>query len=705
MANNLFITSTEARSGKSLISLGIMELLLRNIEKVAFFRPFVNIERSPDKQHTDLVLISSYFNLEIPYDKMYAFTTREADNLVALGKQEELIEGIINKYKALEKDYDFILCEGTDFEGSIASFEVDINAEVINNLGCPVLPVINAHMKTTGETMLAMEMAVASLTERGCDIASIIINRVKTEEKTRLRDLINRSHIKAKYQVDIIPYNRFLDSLTMGEIALAVNAQVLYGADQLNRHAYSFTVAAMQLHNMLARMQPDSLIITPGDRTDIIVACLAASSSMGMPDIAGILLTGGLQLDDSVCRLIEGFANILPILIVQDNTFQTARNVSNLHSRILPDDTGKITKALQVFEKNVAIDVLGKKIFQARASVITPKMFEYGLLQKAREHKQHIVLPEGEDERILRAAEILIRREIVDLTLLGDKQKIFQTISHAGLQLNSVNIIDLNSFPFFDDYVQTYYDLRKHKGLTKDIVRDIMSDPSFYGAMMVYKGAVDGMVSGAIHTTADTVLPAFRIIKTKPGCSLVSSVFFMCLQNRVLVYSDCAINPDPNAQELAEIAIGAARTALIFDIEPRVALLSYSTGKSGKGSDVDKVRKATQIAKQLAKKSFPGLKIEGPIQYDAAVDKDVARIKMPGSEVAGQATVLIFPDLNTGNNTYKAVQRSAKAVAIGPILQGLNKPVNDLSRGCLVPDIVNTIAITAIQAQAEKGLI
>jgi phosphate acetyltransferase len=312
------------------------------------------------------------------------------------------------------------------------------------------------------------------------------------------------------------------------------------------------------------------------------------------------------------------------------------------------------------------------------------------------------VLPEGEEERILRAAEILLRRGVVDISLLGDEKEIRKRIVRLGLQMEEVNIIDLQRNAWFDDFVQTYFDLRKHKGITMEIARDTMSDVSFFGTMMVYKGHADGMVSGSVHTTGDTIRPAFEIIKTEPGVSIVSSVFFMCLQDKVLVYGDCAVNPDPDAKQLAEIAISSAQTAKTFGIEPRVAMLSYSTGESGRGADVDKVREATRIAKTMLAKLNLDLKLEGPMQYDAAVDPEVARTKMPQSEVAGKATVFIFPDLNTGNNTYKAVQRSAKAVAVGPVLQGLKRPVNDLSRGCTVADIVNTIAITAIQAQALK---
>jgi phosphate acetyltransferase len=423
-----------------------------------------------------------------------------------------------------------------------------------------------------------------------------------------------------------------------------------------------------------------------------------------MENISGILLTGGLKPEEPIWNLIKGFPKMVPILSVKENTFPTAALVDKIHASISPGDEGKITQALAVFEKNVDVGQLSEKVITTRSAIVTPKMFEYELVQKARRNKQRIVLPEGEEERILRAADILLRRGVVDIILLGNKQRIQSKMSQLGIQLNGADIIDPGASVLFDEYTQAYYELRKHKGITVDNARDIVSDVNYFGTMMIHRGDADGMVSGSVHSTAATIRPAFEIIKTKEGFSIVSSVFFMCLADRVLVYGDCAVNPNPNAEQLAEIALSAAHTARTFGIDPVVAMLSYSTGESGKGEDVDRVREATTIARKRVKESFPGLKIDGPIQYDAAVDPSVARTKLPESEVAGRATVFIFPDLNTGNNTYKAVQRSAGAIAIGPVLQGLRHPVNDLSRGCTIPDIVNTVAITAIQAQSERGL-
>ena len=702
MSNNLYITSTEARSGKSLISLGVMEMLLGKIDRVGFFRPIINMDQGLKNQDNDINLISSRFKLEIPYERMYGCTSKDVENLIAAGKDEEILERIIRKYNQLTETCDFVLCEGTDFASSTASFELDINAEISKNLGSPVLLVANVYQKSMDDSIRSIELSIDSLNEKGCHTIATIVNRVVPKEGKRIVKHLKKRGLIKNQLVYTIPDEEYLGKPTVGEIADILGAEVLYGKEQLDRHVYNFTVAAMQLQNFLTRIDHGSLIITPGDRADVIVACLAAVSSTSMENISGILLTGGLKPEESIWKLIKGFSQMVPILSVKDNTFPIAAIVDKVHAIISPDDDRKITRALAVFEKNIDVVQLGEDIIKTRTAIVTPKMFEYELVKKAKKHRQHIVLPEGEEERIIRAAEILLRREVVDITLLGDEQRISDRISELGLRLNNADIIDPSKSRVFDEYVQTYFELRKHRGITVENARDTMSDATYFGTMMIYKGNADGMVSGSVHSTADTIRPAFEIIKTKAGFSIVSSVFFMCLAEKVLVYGDCAVNPSPNANQLAEIALSSAHTAKAFGIDPVVALLSYSTGKSGSGEDVVRVREATKIAKEMARESYPGLKIDGPIQYDAAVEPSVAKTKMPESDVAGRATVFIFPDLNTGNNTYKAVQRSAGAVAIGPVLQGLKQPVNDLSRGCTIPDIVNTVAITAIQAQSEK---
>jgi phosphate acetyltransferase len=702
MAQNLYVTATEAKSGKSVISLGLMEMLLRNVKRVAFFRPLISQDQDSGERDHDINLISTYFNLDIPYEDMFAYTTDQALELITAGKIEELMEGIMSKYKALEEKHDFVLCEGTDFQESTSAFEFDINATIINNLGCPVILVAAGHNKDEDDTIRAIEMSSESLLDKACNIVATIVNRISPESLLLDKLKARESNGQLFYG---IPEDKILGSPTVAEVARKLKAKVLFGGSMMDRHVSGFGVAAMQLRNCLSRIKEGDMVITPGDRGDVIVAGLSALASSSMPNIAGLLLTGGLEPEEPIQNLIRGFKNIVPILLVEENTFEAAREADNIYARIYPEDRQTVVRALSLFDRNVDVPKLREKIITTKIAVVTPKMFEYRLIQRARAHRQHIVLPEGKEERILRAAAILSRREVADLTLLGERDLILDKANRFGLQLNGIQIINTSDSHLFEDFAQTYHDLRRHKGLTMENARDIMSDPSYFGTMMVHKGLADGMVSGSIHSTRNTLRPSFEFIKTKPGFSIISSVFFMCLEDRVLVYGDCAVNPDPTASQLAEIAVASAHTARTFGVEPRVAMLSYSTGESGVGEDVDKVREATMIAQKLAETSYPGLKIEGPLQYDAAIDPDVAKTKLPNSSVAGQATVFIFPDLNTGNNTYKAVQRSANAVAVGPVLQGLNKPVNDLSRGCTVPDIVNTVAITAIQAQAEKGLI
>jgi phosphate acetyltransferase len=411
-------------------------------------------------------------------------------------------------------------------------------------------------------------------------------------------------------------------------------------------------------------------------------------------------MTGGLRPAPQVVKLIKGLGDSpVPVIMVATDTYTTAQQVSSLEGVLSPDNPRKIAAALGMVEAKVNSRELIGRLSMARSTRMTPIMFEYEIIQRARSDRKHIVLPEGTEERMLRAAEILRMREVVDITLLGNREEIRQKAAALGLSLLDVAVIDPLDSDRRQAYADAYYELRRHKGISAQMAFDAMADVSYFGTMMVHLGDADGMVSGSVHTTQHTIRPGLEIIKTKPGCSIVSSVFLMGLSDRVLVFGDCAVNPAPNPDQLADIAISSSETARMFGIDPLIAMLSYSTGESGKGTDVDNVREATKLAKQRR----PDLKIEGPIQYDAAIDAGVAKTKLPGSEVAGRATVFIFPDLNTGNNTYKAVQRSANAVAVGPILQGLNQPGNDLSRGCTVTDIVNTVAITAIQAQSKGG--
>ena len=615
---------------------------------------------------------------------------------MADGNDDQLLKRIVGRYRDVQRQCDFVVCEGTDFAGLTNAFEFDFNAELANHFGCPVVIVTNGHGRTEAEVVELARTARQELQELGCTIAATIVNRVN---EANVADVEQRLQEVWPYEdpAFVVPENSVLAKPTLGEIARDLQAECLYeGVDGLARVVHDYKVAAMHVPQFLEYLSEGTLVIAPSDRADVLLASLMAFYSDTYPQIAGIVLTGEQAPAASVRKLIDGLRRLpIPILRVASDTFATAMRISAVPAVITADNQRKIATALGMFEAHVDIEKLEQRIDVVRSSTVTPLMFEYELIERAKRKRQHIVLPEGNDERILRAAEILLRREVVEITLLGAEDEVRQRISALGLELDGAQVIDPAQSPWHAEFAAELVELRKHKGLTEVQARDLMQDATYFGTMMVHKQLADGMVSGATHTTADTIRPAFQIIRARPGISVVSSVFLMCLEDRVLVYGDCAVIPRPTAEQLADIAISSAQTAHMFDIEPRVAMLSYSTGQSGHGSDVDKVRQATELVRQRA----PDLIVDGPIQYDAAVDPKVAQKKLPDSIVAGRATVFVFPDLNTGNNTYKAVQRTSDAVAIGPVMQGLNKPVNDLSRGCTVTDIVNTVAITAIQAQ------
>ncbi len=702
MANNIYITASESKSGKSAIILGMMQLLLKSLRKVAIFRPIINLPLDPKSRDHDINLILEHFGLNIPYEDTYAYTLDVAREIINRGQRAYLLETIFNKFKKLEENYDFILCEGTDFTGKDPAFEFDLNTEIAANLGCPVVLVANAVDKTADDILETTQATLDLMDEKGLDLVACLINRsalYKAESDYIKENLVTHKSAN-RLLTYVLPEEPLLGRPTMADVRKWLNGRVLYGEKRLDNLVSRYLVAAMQVGNFLEYLTPDSLVITPGDREDIVLASLSSCMSPAFPDVAGIVLTGGLELHHSIQRMLSNWVGTpVPIIAADGHTFQTMQVITQLYGKIEPGDLRKINTGIGHFERHVDGEAIARRVVNRKSSKITPQMFEYNLLEKAKRKKMRIVLPEGQDERILQASDALLRRNVADLIILGNPDKIALDARNLGLDLSSATIISPERAPKFDAYVAEYYEMRKHKGISMEQARDLMLDPTYFGTMMVQKGDADGMVSGAINTTAHTIRPAFEIIRTKVQGATVSSVFFMCLKDRVLVFGDCAVVPNPNPQELASIAIHSAETAAVFGIEPRVAMLSYSTGASGKGEDVDKVKEATALAKAQA----PQLLLEGPLQYDAAIDPTVAATKMPDNPVAGKATVFIFPDLNTGNNTYKAVQRAADAIAIGPVLQGLNKPVNDLSRGATVEDIINTVAITAIQAQAGKG--
>lgn len=697
MSRGIYIATTGPNSGKSIVSLGLMQLLLGKAAKVGYFRPI--IDDLPDgKIDNHIRTMINHFELNLNPKNAYAFTRSEIIQLKNQGKEDEIITRIIDKYKTLEESFEFILVEGSDFSGEGSIIEWDINVLIAKNLGIPAIILAPGTNKTLEELCGNLKIAHDSFEENGVQVLMAIANKILSENTEEVKAELSKS-LPASVLKAVIPKNAILAFPSLKEIVDELGAKVLFGEAYLNNQAGNFSVGAMQLRNYLTHLKESSLVITPGDRADIILGALQANLSANYPSISGIVLTGGLIPEESILRLIEGLSDVVPIISVQQGTYLITNKIGDIKPKVYAENVEKINVSKQVFEQNVDLEELSKRLITFKATGITPRMFQYNLLKRAKQNKKHIVLPEGYDERILQAAKQLSDSGAVELTILGDKTKIAARLVSLDipLDLEKLHVIDPTKSDKFEDYTQTLFELRKHKNLNLAMARDLMGDVSYYGTMMVFKGDADGMVSGAVHTTQHTIRPALQFVKTKPGVSVVSSVFFMCLPDRVTVYGDCAINPNPTAEELAEIAISSAETSTSFGIDPKIAMLSYSSGSSGAGEDVETVRKATEIVKQKR----PDLKVEGPIQYDAAVDMEIGKSKMPNSEVAGQASIFIFPDLNTGNNTYKAVQRETGALAIGPILQGLNKPVNDLSRGCTVNDIFNTVIITAIQSQGE----
>ncbi|MGK7925113.1 MAG: phosphate acetyltransferase [Spirulina sp.] len=698
MANSLYINTIEPGSGKALVALGILELVLRKTTKVGFFRPITRGHPQDPHNDEDIELILTYFGLEQTYEESYGLCDREARDLIGQQKNSASLERIIAKYKALEQKCDFILCEGSDYLGEGSAFEFDINREIAKNLGCPILLLANADRRSLEEALSPIQTALEAYSDKGCRVTGIILNKAAPHLVGDLEAAMRDRYGDSDLVLSVIPFYKKLSSPRVAEIVRQLGAEVLYGHRRLNALVPHYLVAAMQIQHALTWLEEGSAIVTPSDRGDIIIGMLQAHQSANYPTLSSIILSGGLSLAPSIAKLVDGLPDPLPILTVATDTYTTASQIKEVRTSVTSSDSEKIALSIEAFDTWVNLPALEERMLAIVPVGMTPKMFTYNLVQHAKLQKRHIVLPEGKDPRILQASSVLLSQDIVNLTLLGKKSRIERTIKQYGIQLDldAVRVIDPAKGDKFAEYAEVFCELRKHKGMTPEAARDYLMDVSYFGTMMVYSGDADGMVSGAAHTTQHTIRPALQIIKTKPGFSIVSSVFFMCLDDRVLVYGDCAVNPNPRAEELADIAIASAETAQTFGIIPKVALLSYSSGESGKGEEVEKVREAAKIARSRR----PDLALEGPIQYDAAVDAKVAAQKMPDSPVAGQASVLIFPDLNTGNNTYKAVQRETGAIAIGPVLQGLKKPVNDLSRGCTVDDIINTVVITAIQTQS-----
>ena len=692
---SIYISSTQAGAGSLVIAIGFMEMIRGHYERVAFFRPILP---EGEERDSDIDFMIKHFELDISYEASCGFKMSDYTKAYAENTEEALYEALLHKIHQLHKTYDFILIEGYPRSVFSSIFDFDINLKIARNLSTVFVPVLTAKGKSSHKIINEIGIISEAIQSEGCTHLATFVNRCDETIMDHTKALTQTK----QPQVCLLPEHNELNAPTLNQIIKLLNAEILMGTpEQLQHLIFGNKIAAMGVNNYLNHINNGDIVIVPGDRVDIIFASLLSFYTKNHPNIAGIILSGGITPNRTIMKLLEDFGETpIPILKVKSDSFQTAVKLDKVTPTITTDSPRKITMAKGLFDAAVDKSKISEQFRSAPKEMVTPMMFQYKLFERARANRQKIVLPESTDERILRAAEILIQRDVVDILFVGDKKTIEQQSKQRGLDLSKAEIYDPQKSELLEKFSQIFYDLRKEKGLTLDAARDAMVHPNYFATMMVYEGLADGMVSGATHTTTDTVRPALQIIKTKPDISIVSSVFFMCLDTKVLVYGDCAINLDPDAEALAQIAISSADTAAKFGIEPRVAMLSYSTGTSGTGPEVDKVRKAAKLAQEMRL----DLLIEGPIQYDAAIDEKVAKKKLPDSKVAGRATVFVFPDLNTGNNTYKAVQRSTGALAIGPVLQGLRLPVNDLSRGCLVDDIVNTVVITAIQAQKEDTL-
>jgi phosphate acetyltransferase len=691
VSRSVYVASPEGLTGKSAVALGLLDALTREVGSVGVFRPLTTASSRNGDIDLSVDLLVNQPGISQSYDEAIGVTYEAARE-----DADEALHIIVERFGQLTDRFEVILVIGSDYADVATGTELSFNAKIAANLGSPVVLVVHGRRRSPEQIRAAAESAIAELRANHAHTVAVIANRVDHDAADAIRRAL--ADLPDVVRAAIIE-SPLLSAPTFRALVEAADAELLLGSQAwMDREALSLIVAAMSLPHVLERLSLDVAVIAPSDRTDLIPGLMLAHQSGTFPALAGILLTGGYEIPESIRRLSEGVQQDLPIAMTSLGTFTTAERLMRVRGPITKDSSRKIETAHRLFAEQVDHAALLSAIDVSGSEVRTPLMFEYQLMERARADRQRIVLPESQDDRILEAAAILLRRGVANLTLLGDETKARARASTLGLDLDEASIMSPLDADLVEQFATAYAAARAHKGMTVERAREIVTDISYFGTLMVHLGLADGMVSGALNTTAHTIRPALEFIKTKPGVNTISSVFLMCLADRVLVYGDCAVIPEPTTEQLADIAISSAETAQQFGIEPRVAMLSYSTGTSGSGADVEKVRAATKLVAQRA----PDLLLEGPIQYDAAIDPEVARTKLPDSSVTGRATVFIFPDLNTGNNTYKAVQRSAHAIAIGPVLQGLRKPVNDLSRGALVSDIVNTVAITAVQAQAIK---
>ncbi|MDW8846863.1 phosphate acetyltransferase [Erwinia sp. MMLR14_017] len=714
MSRTIMLIPTGTSVGLTSVSLGVIRAMERKGVRLSVFKPIAQPrsgENAPD-QTTTIIRKNSTIPAAEPLQMS------RVESLLGSNQQDVLMEEIIARYHENTKDAEVVLVEGL-VPTRKHQFASALNYEIAKTLNAEIVFVMSLGNDSPAQLKERIELTQSSFGgSKNKNITGVIINKlnapVDDQGRTRpdLSEIFDDSNKASVANIDpkqlfansplpvlgCVPWSFDLIATRAIDMCRHLNAEIINEGDIATRRVKSVTFCARSIPHMLEHFRPGSLLVTSADRPDVLVAaCLAAMNGV---EIGAVLLTGGYQIDAPIRKLCErAFATGLPIFMVNTNTWQTSLSLQSFNLEVPSDDTQRIERVQEYVASHIDPEWIESLTAASdRSRRLSPPAFRYQLTELARKAGKRIVLPEGDEPRTVKAAAICAERGIATCILLGNPEEIQRVAAVQGVELGKgIEIVDPEVVR--ENYVARLVELRKSKGMTEVVAQEQLEDNVMLGTMMLERGEVDGLVSGAVHTTANTIRPPLQLIKTAPNSSLVSSVFFMLLPEQVLVYGDCAINPDPNPEQLAEIAIQSADSALAFGIEPRVAMISYSTGNSGAGSDVEKVREATRIAQEKR----PDLVIDGPLQYDAAIMADVAKSKAPNSPVAGRATVFIFPDLNTGNTTYKAVQRSADLISIGPMLQGMRKPVNDLSRGALVDDIVYTIALTAIQSKQAEG--
>ncbi|MBS0880311.1 phosphate acetyltransferase [Pantoea sp. JGM49] len=714
MSRTIMLIPTGTSVGLTSVSLGVIRAMERKGVRLSVFKPIAQPRAGGDAPDQTTTIIRK--NSAIPAAEPLQMS--RVESLLGSNQQDVLMEEIIANYHANAQDAEVVLVEGL-VPTRKHQFASSLNYEIAKTLNAEIVFVTALGNDSPAQLKERIELTQSSFGgSKNKNITGVIINKLNApvDEQGRTRpDLseifddstkanianIDPKQLFANSPLPIlgcVPWSFDLIATRAIDMCRHLNAEIINEGEIQTRRVKSVTFCARSIPHMLEHFRPGSLLVTSADRPDVLVAaCLAAMNGI---EIGAVLLTGGYQIEAPIARLCErAFQTGLPVFMVKTNTWQTSLSLQSFNLEVPADDTQRIEKVQEYVASFIDADwVESLTATSERSRRLSPPAFRYQLTELARKAGKRIVLPEGDEPRTVKAAAICAERGIASCVLLGNPDEIQRVAAAQGVVLGQgIEIVDPEVVR--ENYVPRLVELRKSKGMTEVVAQEQLEDNVMLGTMMLERGEVDGLVSGAVHTTANTIRPPLQLIKTAPNSSLVSSVFFMLLPEQVLVYGDCAINPDPNPEQLAEIAIQSADSAKAFGIDPRVAMISYSTGNSGAGSDVEKVREATRIAQEKR----PDLVIDGPLQYDAAIMEDVAKSKAPNSAVAGRATVFIFPDLNTGNTTYKAVQRSADLISIGPMLQGMRKPVNDLSRGALVDDIVYTIALTAIQSKQAEG--